>query len=136
MAQVDLVPLGTLAFDLRPPIVLDNTPCGMRWIVEVESGRIDGERVRASINKEHASADWFAVGPDQTGTVDARILAETDDGASVFIQYHGRVDLSSPGAPIYIAPRFETGDDRYRWLNCIQAVGKGVLDGTGLTYEL
>ena len=33
-------------------------------------------------------------------------------------------------------PLFETGDDRYRWLNRVQAVAKGVLDGLALTYEV
>ena len=60
---------------------------------------------------------------------------ETDDGALVFVQYHGRVDVGA-GGPTYATPRFETGDDRYRWLNKIQAVGKGILDGNTLTYEL
>jgi hypothetical protein len=35
----------------------------------------------------------------------------------------------------YAAPRFETGDERYAWLNKVQAIGKGRLDGTTLTYE-
>lgn len=57
------------------------------------------------------------MGPDGTGTVDVRVLVETADGALVFVQYQGRVDLSAGmGAPIYIAPRFETSDPRYAWL--------------------
>ena len=39
-------------------------------------------------------------------------------------------------APLYVAPLFETGDERYTWLNCIQAIGKGELDGTALAYEI
>jgi hypothetical protein len=31
---------------------------------------------------------------------------------------------------------FETGDERYLWLNGIQAVAKGVRDGATLTYEM
>ena len=42
----------------------------------------------------------------------------------------------SPSGPIYIAPKFETGDDRGRGLNRVQAVGKGFVGGTTLTYEL
>ena len=40
-------------------------------------------------------------------------------------------------ATIYVAPRFETCDERYLWLNRIQAVGKGTLqeDGLSLYYE-
>jgi hypothetical protein len=37
---------------------------------------------------------------------------------------------------VYSTPRFETGDDRYRWLNRMQAVGKGTFDGRTLRYEL
>ena len=37
---------------------------------------------------------------------------------------------------IYVAPRFETGDERYAWLNRIQAVGKGILNqDLSLEYE-
>jgi hypothetical protein len=37
---------------------------------------------------------------------------------------------------IYVAPRFETGDERYTWLNRIQAVGKGTLNqDLSLDYE-
>jgi hypothetical protein len=31
---------------------------------------------------------------------------------------------------------YETGDERYAWLNRIQAVAKGTLDGQTLTYEI
>lgn len=128
--------LAVLAFELRPPIVLNETPAGQRWIVEVGSGSLSGERLRATVRAEHANADWFTIGPDKTGSVDARILAETDDGAVLFLHYQGRVDLSVPDAPIYITPRFEVSDERYRWLNKVQAVGKGYLNGASLAYQL
>jgi hypothetical protein len=40
------------------------------------------------------------------------------------------------GATVYTAPRFETGDERYTWMNKIQAVAKGVISGGVLRYEL
>ena len=79
-----------------------------------------------------ANADWCTIGPDGTGSLDVRALMETHDGGLVFVQYTGRTDFST----MYSTPRFETGDDRYRWLNQIQAVGKGSLDGTTLVYDL
>ena len=133
---IELVPLATMTAELTKPFVLRDTPAGTRQIFEVESGRIEGERFNATM-KGRASADWLAVGPDGTGTIDVRALVETEDGALVFIQYQGRVDATQNGrAPVYIAPRFETGDERYRWLNGIQAVGKGRFDGRTLTYEI
>lgn len=66
-----------------------------------------------------------------------RALVETDDGSLVFVQYLGRTDLSNgPGAPIYIAPWFETASPTHRWLNKVQAVGKGLFDGRTLRYEV
>jgi hypothetical protein len=77
------------------------------------------------------------IGPDGTGTMDVRSLMQTDDGALIFVHYYGRVDLASgPDGTPYSAPQFETGDARNRWLNKVQAVGKGRFDGTELTYDL
>ena len=133
--SVELVPLATMVAELAAPFMLPETPVGNRIIFEVVSGTVEGERIRAKM-KGNAGADWLRVGPDGTGTIDVRALVETDDGALVFIQYEGRVDSNSPSGPIYIAPKLETGDDRYRWLNRVQAVGKGFFDGATITYEL
>jgi hypothetical protein len=37
---------------------------------------------------------------------------------------------------VYATPRFDTGDDRYRWLNRVQAVAKGRFEGTTLAYDV
>jgi Protein of unknown function (DUF3237) len=88
-----LVPLANMVAELRAPRVLPNTPAGTRMIYEVVSGSISGDRLNARLVGDSA-ADWLLVGPDGTGTLDVRSLVETDDGALVFLQYHGRVDLS------------------------------------------
>ena len=134
--DLQLVPLGTMTAELRAPFILPGTPSGERRIFEVTASSIDGDRLRATM-KGNASADWLTVGADGTGTLDVRALAETDDGALIFVQYSGRVDVSlGADAPVYATPRFDTGDERYLWLNKIQAVGKGRLDGLTLTYQL
>jgi len=134
--SLELVPLGTMTADLRRPMVLRGTPVGDRLIYEVESGQIEGERLRGKL-KGSSAADWMVASPDGTGTLDVRALVETDDGALVYLYYQGRVNLGlGQGAPLYATPKFETGDERYRWLNTIQAVGKGTMAGNTLTYEL
>jgi len=134
--SLELVPLCTIVVDLAEPMILPNTPAGTRVIVEVSDARVDGERLRGRV-KGSAAADWLTIGPDSTGTLDVRATVETDDGALVFVSYQGRRDFSQGmDAPIYTAPRFETGDERYAWLNKIQAAAKGQLDGTTLTYEV
>jgi uncharacterized protein DUF3237 len=130
--SVELVPLCTIEISLRAPLVLNNCPVGARWIVEVESATVKGDRLNG-VAKGNANADWATIGPDGTASLDVRVLMETDDEALIFTHYTGRLDLETMTA--YAAPRFETGDERYAWLNKIQAVGKGKLDGTTLTYE-
>ena len=76
-----------------------------------------------------AAADWVLIGPEGTGTLDVRAAFSTDDDATIFVQYHGRADLSEGlnlPLTVYVAPRFETCDERYMWLNRIQAIGKGI----------
>jgi hypothetical protein len=134
---IELVPLCTATITLKDPMMLPNTPSGTRTIVEVSAAKLEGERLTATM-KGAATADWATIGPDMTCTLDVRSTFETHDGALVFSYYRGRIDLSQPpgASPVYAAPLFETGDERYAWLNRIQAVSKGKLDGTTLTYEI
>ena len=129
--EISLVPLGTMTAKLAEPIALVGTCAGARFVYEVIDARLEGERISASMTGS-AAADWLIVGPDGTGTLDVRATLVTDDGAVVFVQYNGRCDVrNGPGtAPVYVAPRFETGDERYAWLNRVQAVGKGRFDLT------
>lgn len=133
--SIELVPLCTMTGVLGKPFDLGQTPAGQRLVFEVLEGGATGERLSGTM-RGRANGDWLTVGPDGTGTLDVRLLLETHDGALVLIQYLGRVDATLPGAPVYSAPRFETGDERYAWLNRVQAVAKGTRDGTTLTYEV
>jgi hypothetical protein len=132
---IELKPLCTMTAELQRPLDLGSTASGKRMIFEVISGKVEGERF-SGILKGNANADWITIAADGTATVDVRALVETDDNALVFIQYQGRTDFSKPGSPIFIAPRFESGAEGYRWMNKILAVGKGFFDGRILTYEV
>jgi hypothetical protein len=96
-------------------------------IIEVASAEFTGDRLTGKLLGA-AGADWVAMSPAGIGMLDVRLTLSTDDGATVFVQYNGRLDASQglqfPIA-VYVAPRFETGDERYAWLNRIQAIGKG-----------
>jgi hypothetical protein len=136
---IELIPLCTATVTLADPILIPDTPAGMRVIAEVTAWDVEGERFNAHL-RGAAAADWMTVNAAMLGTIDARGLLETDDGALIYTWYHGRLDLSEgPGAfPAYSAPLYETGDERYAWLNKIQAVAKGILspDGKQLVYEI
>jgi len=137
---IELVPLAVANVGLAAPTIIPNGPFVARVIVEVSSWEMEGERIRAKL-KGAAAADWATVTPDGTIlSIDVRATVETDDGAAIFIEYCGRSDASEGfgSRPNFIAPRFESGDERYAWLNRIQAVGRGIVspDLTSIEYEL
>ncbi len=135
--MIELVPLAHATATLSPPIVLPSTPSGMRVIFEMSDYRFDGERFSGR-QRGAAAADWLVVGPEGTGTLDVRVTLETRDGAPVLLRYGGRVDASRGlgGAPIYAALQFETGDERWAWLNRVLAIAKGTLEANAVAYEV
>ena len=125
---IELVPLCTLHVQLKPPIEVGAGPSGTRLIFEAVSAEVKGDRLRGEMVGS-ATADWLLISPEGTGTQDVRTTFRTDDGAIIFAQYCGRADVSQgldPPKTFYVAPRFETCDERYAWLNRIQAIGKGM----------
>jgi hypothetical protein len=134
---IELVPLATATATLAEPITLPNTPAGTRAIFEIRDYRFEGARFTAR-QRGAAAADWFAVGPDGTGTLDVRVTLETHDGGLVLLHYGGRADAARAlgGGPLYVALQFDTGDERYAWLNRIVAVAKGKVSGNLVTYEV
>ena len=135
-APIELVHLCDLTITLSgPPIILADCPAGTMVIGSGENGTLEGERIRARQNGP--ATDWMTVNPDGTGTMDARMTFETDDGAVIGVRYSGRADMSS-GASMNVvaAPQFTTNDERYAWLNKIQAVAKGSRIEGGLSYAI
>ena len=128
--SLELVPLCTMTVELAPTINVSPSLV----IGEVTAARAEGERLNAS-QKGVAAADWLQISPDGYGTLDVKLTLETDDGAIVHATYAGRLLFET--MTVYAAPLFHTGDERYAWLNRIQAVSKGTFqpDGT-LIYEI
>ena len=130
---IELVPLGRMTLQLGAPAVMGGTPTGTFVVAEIASGRFEGERLQATV-KGSANADWLTIGGDGSAALDVRILLETDDGALIYMQYAGRIDLATQTA--FAGPLFQTGDERYLWLNGIQAVAKGQTDSQTLVYDI
>jgi hypothetical protein len=126
--SLELIPLCDAQVELATPIIVGAGPSGLRLIIEVATMTYSGERLNGSM-KGSAGADWVTI-VDGMGTIDVRTTIETTDGAVIFCQYRGRLDFSNgPGtAPAYVAPTFETGDERYKWLNLVQAAGVGTMN--------
>jgi hypothetical protein len=136
---IELVPLATATITLAEPFMLPGTPTGTRVIAEVADAVLDGDRLQGKLRGK-AAADWMTLSAAMVATLDVRALFETHDGALVYTWYQGRMDLTNgtEGASIYAAPLYETGDERYAWLNLVQGVAKGRLTegATKLVYEI
>jgi hypothetical protein len=127
-----LVPLATVSVAAGERHRLEGGPFGDRVIAAIADGRWEGERLAGNV--VGAGGDWARPGPGGVVLLDVRQVVETDDGAIVYVAYHGRCDRSR--GTYTVAPTFETDDIRYAWLNAIQAVGIGRLRDDRLNYEM
>lgn len=128
--SIELVPLSTATVSLAEPIAVSPT----LMIGELTDVRYEGERLTGSM-KGRAAADWLRISPDGYGTLDVKVTFETDDGAVIFAEYSGRLQFAT--MTVYAAPLFHTADERYTWINSIQAVAKGTFPEPGkLVYEI
>lgn len=88
---IELIPLCEVDVTLALPIVVGPGPAGRRMIGEVVAARATG-RLTGSL-KGSAAADWLLV-QGSVCMLDVRVTIETDDGAVIFAQYNGRMDIS------------------------------------------
>lgn len=135
MSAPELLHFATMTATLADEqYVIPKGPMGTRIIAGVETMEITGERLNASM-VGRAAADWVTMGPDGSyGTLDVRATLKTHDDALVYIEYSGRIDMKT--MRIASAPLFQCGDERYDWLNRIQAIGDGTNSPDVLVYEL
>ncbi len=82
--------------------------------------------------------------------MDVRGTLRTDDGALILTQYHGvivappevweafgRQEPVDPKTYYFrTAPRYETGDERYSWLNTSVSVAVGAVIPGGVSYRV
>jgi hypothetical protein len=147
---MDLAYEFTYQAQLNAPVDVGAGPFGHRQVFEVTGGRLEGERLQGRVLG--GGGEWFLVGPDGFGRIDVRIQFETDDGARIYVQYVGLLELNEAvqafiagereetefGDQYFrIAPRLETGDPRYAWVNqtLFVAEGRGH-SGFGVEYRV
>ncbi len=127
--------LFTLTANLRPNApALMNAPQGSRVVVTVIGGTFEGPKMRGTV--DNSGGDWVTLRADGNIKLDVRIMLRTDDGADIFMRYEGigvRVDGQ---LKLATAPLFETGDERYAWLNNTQAIGTGSSANNVVTYDI
>lgn len=149
MSDPKLEYLMTYHADLKDPVEIGKSAVGTRAIYDVTGGHFEGPKLKGKILP--SGADWILIGDDGYGRLDVRATFETDDGAFIYLQYFGLLDLGilaavnnndSGKAPDFgdfyfmTQPRFETGDSRYQWLNHLTVVGQGKTLPNAVAYRL
>ncbi len=148
MVDLRTRPLFSVKLLVGPIQNLGRTPLGERRVAVVAGGHFAGERLKGTVME--GGSDWILLRPDAAMQLDVRLTLKTDDGALIGMTYRGyrhgpadvierlnRGETVDPGAYYFrIAPFFETGADKYAWLNRIVAVGTGHRPPDGPVYDV
>ena len=127
--------LFTITAHTDQAAMLANAPTGTRVIVPVTGGTFEGPKVKGSV-VGGLGGDWAAMQPSGAIRLDVRLLLRTGDGADIVMIYQGRGKQGADGLELVTAPTFETGDDRYTWINDVQGIATGALVDGGVRYEV
>jgi hypothetical protein len=134
--------------ELAPAQELGAGPLGRRRIIAITGGRFFGERLSGRVLP--GGADWQVIRADGVAELDARYTLETADGALVYVRNrgfrHGPTEVlkrlaageNIDPARYYMrtTPLFETGDERYAWLNRIVCVASGARRSAAVELEV
>lgn len=112
--------------------LVPNGPGGTRLVVNASPGSFEGPKLRGTTKEP--GGDWVTMRADGSMALDVRLLLETDDGALILMTYKG-IGVDG-GKTLRTAPLFETGDERYAWLNNVQAVATGGTIEGGVRYDV
>ncbi|KAL4875444.1 hypothetical protein BJY04DRAFT_224003 [Aspergillus karnatakaensis] len=94
-------------------------PHGIRKAIPIVGGNFTGPRLSGTILP--LGADWSLTDPlTNLSNVDTRYNLRTHDGADIYIRTSGP---KAPDGGVHLRLVFETGDQRYYWVNSILAVG-------------
>jgi len=145
----ELVYVGRYDAKLKPPIDAGG-PFGTRLVFEVISGEFEGASGQRG-QLLTGGGDWLLVGADGYGRLDVRAQLRMDDGAILYAQYFGLIEmnaavttaLQSGTATTFeqqyfrTTPRFETSDPRYSWMQQAVFVSQGrIIEGLGVEYHM
>jgi hypothetical protein len=129
--------------------VIGAVPGGNRVVAVASAGTVTGERIAGTL--VGPGADWTVLGADGVAQIDVRTQIGTPDGATIYVQYVGVLELNDRVGAALRDPaletsfddqycrttmRLESGHERYAWVNRTVFVARGRLIGSGVHYEV
>ncbi|MET8992619.1 DUF3237 domain-containing protein [Nonomuraea wenchangensis] len=144
---MNLEPLARFHVELDPMLDLGETHWGNRRVVAIAGGSFDGPRLSGRVLP--GGADWQVVHADGTISIDTRYTLRTHDGAHLYITTSGvrhgppevldrlvrGEDVDPADYYFRLFCRFETGDERYHWLNRTLAVASAARAASAVRYD-
>lgn len=149
MQQLQSQFLFEFSADLEVPLDVGDTPQGQRRIIMVKGGTFEGPRLSGEVLQ--GGGDWLLVRSDGARELDVRATLRTYDNHLIYVHYRGIMQLPAPVLERFnrgerdidpssyyfrTTPVFETGSEKYGWLNRIVAVGVGRRTGSGVAYAV
>lgn len=143
--------LFDMVVDLDPRLDFGAGPVGRRVLFGSAGGTFHGDRLQGRVLP--GGGDWTLFRADGVMSLDVRLSLRTDDDALIHMTYGGRW-LNPPDVAAEMAdpvrrhdvdpsryyfrtnPLFETGDERYAWLNNTVGLGSGYLVDGGVAYRV
>lgn len=134
--------------DVAAPIELGTTPEGMRRIIPIVGGTVEGPQLRGKILD--AGADFQLIASDTVALLDARYVVETVDGARLYVVNDAIRSASAADTAALIAgervpaervyfkchPKISTADARYQWLSEHLIIGSGQREPDAVVIDL
>lgn len=141
-------PLMRLSAELDAPQNIGQTPLGARSIMYMKRGAFTGAALRGDVLP--GGGDWILARQDGVFQLDIRLTLRTDDDALIYVVSRGMLDMapelrrrirdgeSIDASRYYFRTMltFETGTEKYLWLNRLIAAGVGTRTPTGMSTEV
>jgi hypothetical protein len=133
--------LYRMTLEVAAPFDIGKGPRGQRLVIPFKGGRFEGPKLRGEVLV--TGGDWLLQRPDGVFELDVRRTLRTDDGHHIYAAYRGilaRMNRGEavPASDLYFrtTPVFETGSEKYAWLNRIVSVGIGAITTSGAELEV
>lgn len=137
-----------LVAEFDDPQDLGETPRGARRILYVKRGAFSGPALQGEILP--GGGDWVLVRRDGVAELDIRFTLRVQNGELIYLRSSGLLDIEPQlrrrildgeevdPARYYFrtALAFETGAEKYRWLNRLIAVGLGRRTPAGMATDV
>ena len=148
MAEIRTQHLLTLKLAVSGMQPVGETPIGNRRVGLVAGGTFEGPKLRGTVLP--GGSDWIIDRPDGATMLDVRIVLQTDDGATIGLQYRGlrhgpAAVMEKVNTGVFVDPAeyyfrtvgtFETAAAQYAWLNKVFGIGSGSRPPEGPVYEI